>query len=535
MRQQQKLAGLYLRLSRDDGGDSESNSISNQREMLLNFCKQNLLPIYSEYIDDGVSGTTFERSGFKQMVSDITDGKIGTVIVKDLSRLGRNNALVSYYTDIFFLENNIRFIAINDNIDSAKGEDEIMGFRSVINEFYARDISKKIKSVKANQVKNGKRIGGKPPLGYMVDPNDKHKNIINPETAPIVKRMFEMAANGESLHSIAKTFTLEKIPSPLDMQNGTYTGIEWGVSSIHRMLKNKTYLGCMVYNRHPKLSFKSQKRIVNAESDWIITSEQHEPLVDEELFELVQKRIAVKKRHNSWDIDNVFQGIVKCVDCGSNLGLARNSREHESNGKFYLCCYKYRRYSKENRCTMHYIKYKLLYELVLAEIRENIAVVNANWNRIEEVINKALAKEKSKVKSEEDILFTKLTRRRNELDKAIERLFEGSALNSLSTERFHEMLAKYESERVEVVTRLEKFKTTHSEKTEDRGSYKQFFAAMRKYKGETELTATMVNELIERIVVHESNGGKLHREQQVDIHYKFIDGGLTGLAESSKN
>jgi DNA invertase Pin-like site-specific DNA recombinase len=181
------------------------------------------------------------------------------------------------------LENNVRFIAINDGIDSAAGENEMMGFKNVINEFYARDMSKKIKSVKANQAKNGKRIGGKPPFGYMVDPDDKHHNIINPETAPIARRMFEMAANGDSLHSIAKTFTLEKIPTPLDWQNGTYTGIEWGVSSIHRMLRNREYLGYMIYNKQPKPSFKSAKRIVNDESQWIFVPDQHEPLVDEEL------------------------------------------------------------------------------------------------------------------------------------------------------------------------------------------------------------------------------------------------------------
>ena len=176
-RQQQKFAGIYLRLSRDDGGDSESNSISNQRDMLREFCKQNLLQIYSEYVDDGVSGTTFERDGFKQMICDIQQGMISVVVCKDLSRLGRNNAMVSYYTDIFFVENNVRFIAINDNIDSDKGYDEIMGFRSVINEFYARDISKKIKSVKVMQAHQGKRIGGYPPFGYMVDPIKHKKNI----------------------------------------------------------------------------------------------------------------------------------------------------------------------------------------------------------------------------------------------------------------------------------------------------------------------------------------------------------------------
>ena len=411
-----------------------------------------------------------------------------------------------------------------------------MGFRSVINEFYARDISKKIKSVKSMQAHQGKRIGGFPPFGYMVDPADKHKNIINPETAPVVQRMFEMIANGESIHAIAKTFTLEKIPTPLDTVNGAYTGMEWGVSSIQRMLRNKTYLGCMVYNRQRKPSFKSQKRIVNDESDWIVTPEQHEPLIEQELFDLVQQRIAIKKRRNKWELDNVFVGIVKCADCDSNLGLARNSREreNETNGIFYLCCYKYRLYSKEKRCTMHYIKYKLLYELVLAEIRENIAVVTANEHRIEEFISASLTKNKSKSRKAGDTAFDKLTRRKGELDKMVERLFEGSALNSLSTERFHEMLTKYETERNEVISQLDKIKATQTEELDEPTKIKNFFEVMKKYKGVADLTATMVSELIEKIVVHESNGGKKNRVQQVDIHYRFIDEGLTERLSAKK-
>jgi hypothetical protein len=259
-----------------------------------------------------------------------------------------------------------------------------------------------------------------------------------------------------------------------------------------------------------------------------IFPEQHEALIEQELFDLVQKRLGVRKRQNKWNLDNVFQGIVKCSDCGSSLGLSKNSH----NGIFYLCCYKYRRYSKENRCTMHYIPYPLLYDLVLAEIRENIAVVTANEHCIEEFINKSLAKNKVKIRKAEDTVFEKLNRRKDELDKMIERLFEGSALNSLSTERFHEMLAKYETERREVVSQLDKMKTTVTDELDGSTRIRNFFQIMKKYKGKEKLTATMVNELIDKIVVHESNGRKKNRVQQVDIHYKFID---EGLAKSPEN
>jgi len=521
-RQQQNMAGIYCRLSRDDGGDSESNSIQNQREMLRNFCKQNLLPIYSEYIDDGVSGLTFERDGFKRMICDVEQGKITTIICKDLSRLGRNNALVAYYTEIYFLEKNIRFIAINDNIDSAVGENEIMGFKSVINEFYARDISKKIRSVKTIQQQKGKRIGGQPPLGYMPDPLDKNHYVVNPETAPIVRRMFNMAANGESMHGIAKTFTTEGILSPSDSVKGVYTGVEWSITSVRRMLKNKVYLGCMVYNTHRKISFKSQKSVKTDESEWIIAPDMHEPLISRELFDLVQKRIGVKKRKNSHDFENVFVGLVKCHDCGTNMSLAKDCRSDV----YYLNCHKYRKFSKERKCTMHYINYELLYELVQSEIRKNIYVADLNERRTEEFIREAVEIKKAKGNNLDDV-FARLTRRKDELDRVIERLFESSALNSLSSELFHEMLAKYNNERNETITELEKIKTTAPKKEEEE-NYKRFFEVIRKYKGEEKLSVTMLNDLIERIEVHESEGGRGNRTQKVEIHWRFVDGGIAG-------
>jgi DNA invertase Pin-like site-specific DNA recombinase len=524
------MAAIYLRLSRDDGGDAESNSIANQREMLLNYCKQNQLAIYGEYVDDGVSGLTFERSGFKQMISDIEEGKVGAVVCKDLSRLGRNNALVAYYTEIYFLENNVRFIAINDNIDSAVGENEIMGFKSVINEFYARDISKKIRSVKSVLQQKGKRTGGQPPLGYMPDPLDKNHYIIDPENAPLVLRMFNLAAEGASITSIARTFTEEGIRSPRDIQQNKNTGVEWSVSSVTRMLKNKVYIGCMVYNTHYKPSFKSAKVITNPKSEWIIIPDMHEPLIDTELFDLVQKRVGVKKRKPEIDFDNVFVGIAKCSDCGYNMSLGRDRRE--THRLYFLNCHRYKQFSKEKKCTMHYINYDYLYELVLKALQRNVAVVNANEHRMEEFIRETVAKTKSKHQSSEEVAFDRFTRRKAELDKIIERLFESSAVSSLSSDAFHEMLAKYDKERTEVLTQLGELRTRLSERTDDGDDYRRFFELVKKYRGEEKLSATMVNELIEKIVVHESNGGRTNRIQQVDIHYRFAKYGLMGFENS---
>jgi DNA invertase Pin-like site-specific DNA recombinase len=527
-RQQQKYAAIYLRLSRDDGSDSESNSIQNQREMLKKYCEQQGFPIYSEYVDDGATGTNFDRDGFKQMIIDMEENKIQIIVCKDLSRLGRNNALVAYYTEIVFQEYGIRFICINDGIDSEKGENEIMGFRSVINEFYARDISKKIHSAKVVLQQQGKRTSGRPPIGYMVDPSDKHHYVINPETAPLVRRIFQMSADGLSPYLIAKELTLEKTPSPLDIQNGTYTGIEWKNTNVHKMLQNEVYIGSMVYNKMIKPSFKSKKQILTKPSEWIIVPNMHEPLINLDLWELVQKRLVVKKRRNFYALENIFVGIAKCYDCGSNLSLARNA-----NKPLYFRCRKYANYSKEKKCSLHYTNYEHLYNLVLNAIRRNITIVESNQHRMEKFIRDAMTKTNSQNSKNENALLAKLTRRKEELDRIIERLFEESVLGDMPRERFYEMSAKYESERNELIPRIDKINATLAEKTDAELKYRRFFEMMMKYKGAESLSATMLNELIERIDVHENTGGeRAKRQQQVDIHYRFIDEGLISSPEN---
>jgi hypothetical protein len=392
------------------------------------------------------------------------------------------------------------------------------------------DISKKIRSVKSVLQEKGKRTGGQPPLGYMPDPLDKNHYVIDPENAPLVLRMFNMAAEGASITSIARTFTEEGIRSPRDIQQNKNTGVEWSVSSVTRMLKNKVYIGCMVYNTHYKPSFKSNKVIKVDEADWIVVPDRHEPLIKQELFDLVQKRIGVKKRKPKLDFDNVFVGIVKCYDCGNNMSLGRDSRKGDR--IFFLNCHRYRQFSKEKRCTMHYINYEFLYELVLKSIQRNVDVVTANEHCMEAFIREAVAKTKSKLQNSDETAFDRLTRRKEELDKIIGRLFESSAVQSLSSDAFHEMLAKYDKERTEVLTQLGELKTRLSEKTDESCDYRRFFELIKKYRGEEKLSATMVNELIEKIVVHESNGSRKNREQQVDIYYRFAKNGLTGLGKS---
>ncbi|MCL1880666.1 MAG: recombinase family protein [Oscillospiraceae bacterium] len=360
----------------------------------------------------------------------------------------------------------------------------------------------------------------------MVDPLDKHHYVIDPETAPIVERIFKMSADGISPYLIAKELTLEKIPTPLETKNGTYTGIEWSRSNVHKMLKDKVYIGCMVYGRQIKPSFKSKKTVLTDESDWIIIPDRHEALIKTDLFELVQKRVGVKKRKSSTQNENVFVGIAKCFDCGSNFTLAKNN----ASGIAYLSCYHHRNFSKTKKCTMHYINYKFLCELVLKAIQKNITVVALNEQRMEDFIRESLSNSELQNNKSEDALLAKLTRRKSELDSLIEWLFEETVLGNLSSERLYDMSEKYESESAEVVSRIGKIKATLAEKADVETNYRRFFEVMMKYKGAEDLSATMVNELIERIVIHENEGGKrATRYQQIDIHYRFIDEGLKSL------
>lgn len=521
-KQQQNIAAIYCRLSRDDGGDAESNSIQNQKMLLNKYAREHGFCVYSEYVDDGVSGTTFERDSFKRMVADIEDEKFGIVICKDLSRLGRNNALVAFYTEIFFFEHNIRFICVNDGIDSAKGDNEMMGFRSIINEYYARDISKKIRSVKEVQSQLGKRLGGKAPYGYMIDPNDKHHLIINPEIAPIVRRIFQMSADGIGTPTIAKTLTLDGIPTPKEVWSGEYTGKEWTAPNLCTMLRNKVYIGHIVSNKLNKPSFKSNKAIRTDPSEWVDVPGMHEPIIEQKIFDLVQRRLPIKKRPNTSRNENIFVGMVKCADCGSNLGYARNTYS----GIVYLCCHNYRKVAKE-KCSPHYIQYEQLKQLVLEAIRENAAIVKANEHRLEDFIRQSLAGHSDKSKKSDRAALTKLTRRKDELDQIIKRLFEENVLGNMPSERFYEMSSGYETEIKDVTSRINKLNAALSEETDNESNYRHFFEIMRNYIEVETLDTTMLYNLIDHIDVHAPVGRHPNRTQQVDIHYKFIDEGLS--------
>jgi len=527
--QQQMMAAIYCRLSRDDGGDAESNSIGNQREMLRKYAKDNGIPVKDEYVDDGISGTTFERDGFKRMVADIDDGKIGVVLCKDLSRLGRNNALVAYYTEIYFVENNVRFIAVNDGIDSAKGDNEIMGFRSVINEFYARDVSKKTRSSFRTLALKGKFIGAHAPYGYRIDPEDHYHLLPDEETAPVVKEIFRMAAEGISCYKITQHLTGLQILTPrayIAKTIGRYTNsynkefpADWNVSTVANLLRNREYCGHIVSQKETTQSFKNKKTVFRPEAEWVIARDMHTALVDELTFDKVQSFITTKRRINKSNTDNIFAGLIKCGTCG--YGVSYTSPHQRTNTGTYMCNL-YRQHSRVRPCTSHYVTYRSIYEAVLGRFQKLSAFMEAHGDDLEVFYNQFLQQGSELNNRSKRQELDRYQKRVRDLDSIVKKIVEQNALGTLSDERFAILTADYEAEQRDLKEKVEKLQIQLNQKRDSMQNAGHFINAISIYKDITELNVSVLHELVDKIVIHEAVGVGKARTQKIDIHWRFV-------------
>src|SRR5690554_4394867 len=374
-----KITALYCRLSRDDDYHGDSASIQTQKQMLEQYAKQNQFSHTKLYIDDGYSGTSFERPGFQELIKDIEKSKVSTIITKDLSRLGRDYLKTGYYLENYFPEHKVRFIAINDSVDSSKEHQEFTPFRNIMNEWYAKDISKKIKSAYHTKALEGKFTGPFAPYGYMKDPNNKHRLIVNPETGPIVKRIFELARQGLTTFKISMVLNKDKILKPraqIIKDHGKYiidkfvkNPYDWSGRTIYAILTNIEYLGHLVCNRNTSKSFKDRTLINVPKENWIIVKNTHEALIDEETFNAIQPMIAVKRKVvKETKTHQIFIGLVRCPDCGKTLSFSR--REDRNSFGSYSCS-TYRKFGK-TYCSMHYITYENLYKVILDDINKHL-------------------------------------------------------------------------------------------------------------------------------------------------------------------
>ncbi len=369
-------AALYIRLSKEDESEGPSQSVQNQESLLREFVQQHRLSVYDTYVDDGWSGTNFDRPDFQRMIGDIEARKVNMVITKDLSRLGRDYIMTGHYMERYFPEHRVRYISLLDGIDTGVDStaNDITPFRAIMNDMYAKDISKKIKSVKRDKQRKGQFIGGKPAYGYKMHPTEKNKIVIDEEVAPVVRRIFALALSGMSCRNIATRLNQEGVPTPATYANlpvarpGPYTGL-WSSERISEMLQNETYIGNMVQGRSVKISYKSKKCLRQAPANWVVVEGTHEPLVDGETFRKVQLLVGSRKHTRSRTYDFLLKGLIFCHECGYPLAVL-NRKNARGEDVLYFVCRTYQRFTKAGVCTCHSIKEKTVTDAVVAKVRE---------------------------------------------------------------------------------------------------------------------------------------------------------------------
>lgn len=367
---------LYIRLSKEDETEGPSQSVTNQKSLLNEFVQQHRLSVYDTYVDDGWSGTSFDRPDFQRMIEDIEAKKVNMVITKDLSRLGRDYIMTGHYMERYFPEKRVRYISLLDGIDTGveSTANDITPFRAIMNDMYAKDISKKIKSVKRDKQRKGQFIGGKPMYGYKMHPTEKNEIVIDEEVAPVVRRIFAMALDGMSCRKIAATLNEEGVPTPATYcgwnmgRKGPYAGL-WSSERISEMLQNETYLGNMVQGRTVKISYKSKKCLKQDRENWVVVENTHEPLIDKETFQKVRMLVNSRKHTRSRTYDFLLKGLIFCHECGYPMAVL-NRPPVSGEDRLLFVCRTYQRFTKAGVCSCHSIKEQVVTEAVLAKVRE---------------------------------------------------------------------------------------------------------------------------------------------------------------------
>ena len=369
-------AALYIRLSKEDENEGPSGSVTNQQSLLHAFVREHRLDVYDTYIDDGWSGTSFDRPGFQRMLRDIEAGRVNMVITKDLSRLGRDYIMTGHYMERYFPEKRVRYISLLDGVDTGieSSANDITPFRAIMNDMYAKDISKKIKSVKHDKQRKGEFIGGKPMYGYRMHPSEKNRIVIDEDAAPVVRRIFAMALAGTSCRQIAARLNEEGVLSPAAYAgltlscHGPYSG-QWSSERITAMLKNETYIGNMVQGRTARISYKTKKCLRRQPQQWVVVEHTHEPLIDPETFRKVQLMVNSRRNTRSRTYDFLLKGLIFCHECGYPLAVM-NRRNAAGEDRLFFVCRTYQRFTKAGVCSCHSIKEQTVTEAVIERTRE---------------------------------------------------------------------------------------------------------------------------------------------------------------------
>lgn len=525
------ITALYCRLSRDDGTESESNSIGNQKKLLSQKAKEMGLTDTKYYVDDGYTGTNFNRPGFQQLIDDIEIGLVSAVMVKDLSRLGRDYVSVGNYTDSYFPEHNIRFIAVNDAIDSDEGESEIAPFKNILNEMYARDISKKIRSSHRLRGSMGEPLS-QPPYGYMKSPENKKKWIIDPEAATVVKSIFKMCLDGKGNETIARELQENKVLIPMaywrskGLNRGgkkTQTNLyKWCKTTVQKILSQQEYCGDIINFKTYSKSFKNKTRYENSKENWAVFKNVNEPIIDRETFETVQKFISKTKRRAPKKENgerSIFNGLIYCGDCHSKMRYHTSTSNKEIH---YFTCSD-NKVDYRGKCPgRHYVRADALEEVVKLELRRLVEMLEIDESYFAQLLLRKNDEEREKDKKFLESELQKAIARSGTVSQLYEKLYEDNVIGKVSDEWFIELSHKYEKERMDLKAKIadtrhkiEELKNTNSE-------YGKFISAIRRFMQMDNLTSPLLQELIDHIDIFETEGTGKSRTQRIVIYYRFI-------------
>ena len=544
-----KITALYERLSRDDEQQGESNSIINQKQYLEEYAKRQGFSNIRHFTDDGISGTTFEREGFQKLIAEVEAGNVSTVIVKDMSRLGRNYLKVGFYTDIMFPEKGVRFIAVNNGVDSeTMGDNDFTPFLNIMNEWYAKDTSQKIRAIFKAKMQEGKRVSPSVPYGYLRDPQDKQHLIIDPEPAEVVRRIYRLVIEGVGVSAIARQLTDERIliPSayaaehcPENNHSKSFTSpYTWSNTAVCYILEKQEYMGHTVLGKTVLESFKTKKRRKAKPEELMIFPNTHEAIIDEETWNTAQKaRKTIRKEVPNGTYTNRLTGLLYCADCGHRMYYRSPQSQHRANGKIYdsdnlYTCGNYRNIHRQ--CTAHSVKVSAVESLIAVSIREVCGFALEQEEEFLNTVREMDDKESERIITDSRNEKRTAAKRIDELNDLIKKLYEGNATGKIPDRHFTRLLADYDSELSTLEARTEELDNIIAQGKENEIRTDKFMRLVKKYSEFDEITTPMLNEFIDRVLIHEPVYGekRSHRTQEIEIHFNFI--GKIGLPNVSE-
>lgn len=526
------ITALYCRLSRDDDTEGDSNSIVHQKEILSAYAQRNGFFDTEFYVDDGYSGTNFERPEFKRMMCDIESGNVKTVIVKDMSRFGREYLQVGTYTELIFPERGVRFIAVNDGVDSDKGDNDFTPFRNIINEWYAKDTSKKIKAVIKAKANAGKSTVNVPPYGYIFDENDIDNWLIDDAAADIIRRIFSEFISGRTISDIVRRLSADKIPNPLSHKR-MYTlknkrnleslgdkAYKWSSSTVCWILDNQTYIGTAIDFKTYSQSYKNKKRIPTSESEQKVIPNHHPPIIDPDTWDAVRNLRKFKRKYTKYNDIPLFSGYAFCADCGARMTYMRKEKlnKNGSSNSGYMCTL----YKRERTCSVHYIREEILKGLVLERIRSVTDFVRNSEKEFLSIVSKTSESVSKREKNSASKVMAKAKKRESELNMLLSALYEDKVSGNITIEVFNRLSEKYLDEQRQLEKKISELNEKLEKLDKTKADASCFVKLVKSYTEVAEVTPDILAMFIDKILIHKAERIDGKRTIKVDIYFKGI-------------